>query len=121
MRPLRLKVDQVRVLPHVSRVDAKDGIDLTYSTVRVDALVGQDANRHDRFMPRAPEPPSRRVEADLRKRIAAGEWESDEALPSVATLAEHYGVARATVAKVLKRLEADGLVRVVPAWGTFKT
>ncbi len=47
--------------------------------------------------------------------------EGCEALPSVATLAAHYGVARATVAKVLRRLEADGLVRVVPAWGTFRT
>lgn len=76
---------------------------------------------HDRFMPRAPEPPSLRIEADLRSRIAVGEWQTDEALPSVASLAAHYGVARATVAKVLRRLEADGLVRIVAAWGTFRT
>jgi DNA-binding GntR family transcriptional regulator len=73
------------------------------------------------YMSRTPEPPSLRIEADLRRRVSAGEWTEGQALPSVAKLADEYGVARATVAKVLKRLEVDGLVRIVPAWGTFKT
>jgi DNA-binding GntR family transcriptional regulator len=64
--------------------------------------------------------PSRRVEADLRRRLDAGEWASGEALPAIASLAEHYGVSRATVAKALKRLAQDGLVEVVPQWGTFR-
>jgi DNA-binding GntR family transcriptional regulator len=64
--------------------------------------------------------PSRRVEADLRRRIAADEWASGEALPAIAALAEHYDVSRATVAKALRRIADDGLVEVVPQWGTFR-
>ena len=48
------------------------------------------------------EMPSRRVEADLRRRIEADDWASGQALPSIASLAEHYGVSRATVAKALR-------------------
>jgi GntR family transcriptional regulator len=71
--------------------------------------------------PRSADLPSARVEADLRRRIAAGEWERGEALPATGQLAEHYGVARNTVLKAVRGLEADGLVRVVPNWGTFRT
>lgn len=60
------------------------------------------------------------MEADLRRRLAAGEWRSGQALPTVATLSAHYQVSPGVVARVLKRLEADGLVRVVPRWGTFR-
>ena len=69
---------------------------------------------------RSPELPRARVEADLRRRIAAGEWKSGQALPSVPTLAEHYGVARATVSRAIHELAEDGLVRIVPRWGTFR-
>jgi DNA-binding GntR family transcriptional regulator len=65
--------------------------------------------------------PSRRVEAELRRRIEADEWASGQALPSIASLAGHYGVSRATVAKALRRMANDGLVEVVPQWGTFRT
>ena len=65
--------------------------------------------------------PSRRVEADLRRRIEADEWTSGQVLPSIASLAERYGVSRATVAKALRRMADDGLVEVVPQWGTFRT
>lgn len=71
--------------------------------------------------PRTPELPSARVEADLRERIAAGEWASGEALPTVAQLAGHYGVSRGAVSRALRVLVADGLVRTVPRWGTFRT
>jgi DNA-binding GntR family transcriptional regulator len=66
-------------------------------------------------------PPSERVEADLRRRIEGDEWVSSAALPSVAALAEHYRVSRASVSKALRRLADDGLVEIVPAWGTFRT
>jgi DNA-binding GntR family transcriptional regulator len=66
-------------------------------------------------------PPSARVEASLRERIGAGEWASGAALPSVAALAEQYRVSRASVSKALRRLAEDGLVEIVPAWGTFRT
>ncbi len=58
--------------------------------------------------------------ASLRQRIAAGEWDSGDALPTVGALAEHYEVARATVTRALHVLEAEGLVRIVPRWGTFR-
>lgn len=69
---------------------------------------------------RTPEPPSRRVEAALRERVSAGEWQRDERLPSVAELAKEYGVARSTVVAALRRMEADGLVAIVSNWGTFR-
>jgi DNA-binding GntR family transcriptional regulator len=55
-----------------------------------------------------------------RRRYSAGEWEPDERLPAVAELAQHYGVARNTVIKALRRLADDGLVEIVPNWGTFR-
>ena len=69
---------------------------------------------------RGPELPSRRVEDDLRGRFSAGEWEPGERLSAVAELAQHYGVARNTVIKALRRLADDGLVEIVPNWGTFR-
>lgn len=71
-------------------------------------------------MPRSAELPSVRVEADLRRRMSAGEWEPGQALPAVGLLAEEYGVARNTVLKALRRLADDGQVRIVPNWGTFR-
>jgi DNA-binding GntR family transcriptional regulator len=73
------------------------------------------------FVGRAPERPSERIEADMRQRVASREWKSGEQLPSVAVLAKHYGVAGGTVARVLRKLADDGLVRTVPGWGTFRT
>jgi DNA-binding GntR family transcriptional regulator len=73
------------------------------------------------FVGRPPERPSERIEADMRRRIASGEWSSGEQLPAVAALAKQYGVAGGTVARVLRRLADDGLVRVVAGWGTFRT
>jgi DNA-binding GntR family transcriptional regulator len=56
----------------------------------------------------------------MRRRIAAGEWKSGDQLPAVPALAEHYHVARATIARVMARLADDGLVRIVRGWGTFR-
>jgi len=65
-------------------------------------------------------PPSKRVETDLRARIAANEWKPGERLPPVAELATHYGVARGTVIAAERRIEADGLIEIVPNWGVFR-
>ena len=65
--------------------------------------------------------PVTRVAADLRARVRAGEWSSGQALPAMIALAEHYKTSRSTVAKALKRMEADGLIEIVPQWGTFRT
>jgi DNA-binding GntR family transcriptional regulator len=69
---------------------------------------------------RPPQLPSVRVEADLRRRIGADEWASGQALPTVAELARHYATSAATISKVLRKLAGDGLVTVVPSWGTFR-
>jgi DNA-binding GntR family transcriptional regulator len=71
-------------------------------------------------VPRGPERPYEVVAADLRRRIAAGEWQAGEALPTVAVLAGHYGVSRSTITRVLSILAGEDLVRVVPRWGTFR-
>jgi GntR family transcriptional regulator len=70
--------------------------------------------------PRGPELPSRHVEADLRRRCEAGEWAPGERLPPVAELAAYYRVARNTITKALRRLADDGLIEIVPNWGTFR-
>lgn len=57
--------------------------------------------------------PSRKVEADLRRRCQAGEWGPGERLPTVAELARLYGVARNTIMKALRRMARDGLVEIV--------
>jgi DNA-binding GntR family transcriptional regulator len=77
-------------------------------------------NGNDQGVPRRPERPSETVAADLRQRIAAGEWAVDEALPTTAALAEHYQVSQATITRVLRTLAGEGLVRTVPRWGTFR-
>jgi GntR family transcriptional regulator len=69
---------------------------------------------------RGPERPGERVERDLRERIAADEWQSGEAMPTVAALSEHYGVSPGVIQRTLKRLQADGLITVVARWGTFR-
>jgi DNA-binding GntR family transcriptional regulator len=79
-----------------------------------------DGRGYQDHVPRKPERPGERVAADLRRRIAAGEWDHDEPLPPVAELAESYGVGKATITRVLRILAEEDLVRVVPRWGTFR-
>jgi len=55
----------------------------------------------------------------LRRRIGAGEWAPGTALPTVAALAGQYGVSKATVTRTLGTLADEGLIRVVPRWGSF--
>jgi DNA-binding GntR family transcriptional regulator len=63
--------------------------------------------------------PVDRAERLLRARIDAGEWSPGGQLPSVSQLAVELGTSRTTVTRVLQRLSADGVVKVVPHWGTF--
>ena len=71
-------------------------------------------------MSRGPERPYEIVAADLRRRIAANEWAVDEALPTTVALADDYHVSQSTITRVLRILAAEGLVRTVPRWGTFR-
>lgn len=52
----------------------------------------------------------RKVAADLREAIAAGEYGSGGKLPPESALAERYGVSRGTIRQALGSLRADGLV-----------
>ncbi|MBM9506508.1 GntR family transcriptional regulator [Actinacidiphila acididurans] len=52
----------------------------------------------------------RKVAADLREAIAAGEYGSGGRLPAESALAERYGVSRGTIRQALGALRADGLV-----------
>jgi GntR family transcriptional regulator len=75
----------------------------------------------DQGVPRSgPMRPYETVAESLRQRIEAGEWESGQALPTLAELADEYHVARNTAARALRVLEAEGHVRTVPRWGTFR-
>jgi DNA-binding GntR family transcriptional regulator len=67
------------------------------------------------------EMPTERVTADMRQRLESGEWASGSALPPVAELATHYKVSRTSVSRALKILENEGLIQIIPRWGTFKT
>ena len=99
------------------------------TTNRPDSQNGSDSPRtsdgvcdHERVpLDRPRQLPSKRVENALRERIAAGEWTSGERLPPVAQLATQYEVARSTVVSALRRIADDGLIEIVPNWGTFRT
>jgi DNA-binding GntR family transcriptional regulator len=68
-----------------------------------------------------PVPPSRQIAAFLRQKITSGELAPDSKLPSHMSLAHEYGVAPETAAKAVKILREEGLVQVVPGYGTFVT
>lgn len=65
--------------------------------------------------------PGRRRRADsaydtLRENLLAGRWPADSLLSTYA-LAEELGMSRTPVSEALKRLDAEGLVEVVPQVG----
>ncbi len=53
-------------------------------------------------------------------RCSSGEWDSGQALPTVADLARHYQVSPGVIQRAEKRLETDGPVRIVARWGVFR-
>jgi GntR family transcriptional regulator len=63
--------------------------------------------------------PSRRIAADLRTAIEAGELAAGEKLPSERDLAARYGTARNTAREAIRLLEAAGLVDVEHGRGVF--
>jgi len=60
----------------------------------------------------------RRIVADIRARIEAGELPPGARVPSTRRLVAEYGVAMATATKALTELRRDGLVSPVPGVGT---
>jgi GntR family transcriptional regulator len=65
------------------------------------------------------EPVYQQLARILREQIRSGDLEPRRPIPSVRTLVERYGVARATAAKAVQVLADEGLVRVVPGRGWF--
>src|SRR3954447_18382320 len=63
-------------------------------------------------------PPSERIAAELRRRIAGGELPPGARMPSTRALVQRHGVAMATATKVLTTLRHEGLIRSVPGVGT---
>src|SRR6266700_1658710 len=63
-------------------------------------------------------PPSARIVADIRRRIAAGDLRPGDRVPSTRQITREWGVAIATATKVLATLRREGLVRPVPGVGT---
>ena len=70
--------------------------------------------------PKRPVLPSVRCEAELRRRLAAGEFgPGDTQLPGMDDLAEELGCSRGTVATILRKLADEGLVTIIRGYGTF--
>jgi DNA-binding GntR family transcriptional regulator len=67
--------------------------------------------------PRVPE--YQRIAAELRARIERGEFPHDLAVPSADALAAEYGVSRRTAHRAVRVLVDEGLLVVVPNYGTF--
>src|SRR5450755_2159957 len=63
--------------------------------------------------------PSRRIAADLRAAIEAGELTAGEKLPSERDLAAQYGTARNTAREAIRLLETAGLVDIEHGSGVF--
>lgn len=68
-------------------------------------------------VPRTPELPSERAERLVREAVAG--LESGTQLPPIKAWATELGTTRATLSRVLKKLEAEGLVMIRHGWGTF--
>jgi DNA-binding GntR family transcriptional regulator len=51
-----------------------------------------------------------RIQADLQRRIHAGEWQPGARLPTQTELADHYGVSVQPIKAALSRLEVLGVV-----------
>jgi len=69
--------------------------------------------------PRPRVPAYERIAADLRERIARGEFSHDVALPSADALAADYSVSRRTAHRAVRVLVDEGLLIVRANYGTF--
>jgi GntR family transcriptional regulator len=67
------------------------------------------------------EPVYQQVASILRQQIASGQIEPRRPIPSIRTLCQTYGIARATAGKAIGLLAEEHLVRRVPGKGWFVT
>ncbi|MBE1589032.1 GntR family transcriptional regulator [Nonomuraea angiospora] len=68
--------------------------------------------------PQRPDPPYRRIVAEIRARILTGDLRSGERMPSIRQIAQRWGVAVATATKVMATLRDEGLVEAKVGSGT---
>jgi GntR family transcriptional regulator len=61
----------------------------------------------------------RRIQSDLRERVASGELAPGAQVETELELMAHYGVSRATVRQALSGLVAEGLLEIRRGRGTF--
>lgn len=61
----------------------------------------------------------RDIYADLRRRIAAGEWEIGDRLPDLAAFMEQYDASLNTVRRATGDLRDEGVLRISQGDGTF--
>ena len=61
------------------------------------------------------------MEATARRQITSGKIEPRRPIPSVRTLCQTHGIARATATKAIHVLADEGLIRRVPGKGWFVT
>jgi GntR family transcriptional regulator, histidine utilization repressor len=66
-----------------------------------------------------PAAPYARVKRFLKQALAAGRWPPGTLMPSDAELVAQFGVARMTVTRALRELQAEGLVTRLQGVGTF--
>jgi DNA-binding GntR family transcriptional regulator len=66
-----------------------------------------------------PVPPHRQIAAWLRDRIRAGEFGTDQRLPTQDAIVQELGVAATTVRRALALLREEGWIYTVPARGSF--
>lgn len=66
-----------------------------------------------------PEPPHRQVAAQIRERIAAGEWAPGHAIPSEKAISDETGVARTTARRAIAVLREEGTVYTVRGRGSY--
>ena len=65
------------------------------------------------------EPVYQQVAGILRDQIMSGKIEPRRPVPSIRTLCETYGIARATAGTAVGLLADEGLIRLVPGRGWF--
>ncbi|WP_342709927.1 GntR family transcriptional regulator [Bradyrhizobium sp. B124] len=59
------------------------------------------------------------VRQEIARRVMKNEYKTGEPLPSVAALAEEFGVSAITIKRALRDLQSTGVLRTVSGLGTF--
>lgn len=67
----------------------------------------------------SPIPAYQQIASDMSKRIAQGEWNINDKLPSELELAQSYGVSRVTFRQAMAQLERDGLIEKFQGKGAY--